>query len=310
MKNIPSDGGLVAPASHTDFPDWFAEARLRHPGRYGFVDHEGCAIAYQTWGRPGLPPMLMLHGAGASSEWWEATALLLAERFHIVAPSFAGTGRSGWRETYSVAQSAQEGLACARAEFGEDARPICVAHSFGSEAGFQLAIDPARPISHLVLVDTLTGLHGDAPRSFPRRERVFYPTMEDAAGRFTTVPRDDFGPKFLREHVAQQSVERVERQPGEYAWTWRADPNLMASLPYASVFGRIGEALCPVDFVWGGLSSMNSAQLLAKQAQTAPEGSRFHEIAEAGHHIPLDTPAQLASAVEHLVATIPTTGAD
>ncbi len=304
MNTFLSDDGQIAPESQIDFPDWFADAWRRHPGRYGFVEHDGCAIAYQTWGAAGLPPMLMLHGAGASSEWWEATALLLAGSFQIVAPSFAGTGRSDWRETYSMEQSVTEALACARAEFGDCARPICVAHSFGSEAGFRLAIDPARPIAQLVLVDSLIGLHGDGAGHFPKRQRIFYSSMEDAAARFATVPRDDFGPAFLREHVARQSLEQVVNQAGEPAWSWRADPTLMANMPYATVFGSIGEASCSVDFVYGGRSSMNSSQMRHRQAEVVPEGSRFHEIEKAGHHIPLDTPAQLAAAIEHLVLTV------
>lgn len=288
-----------------DFPDWFIKARDLANGRNGSVEHEGCTIAYQAWGSAGLPPMLMLHGAGASSEWWEATAILLADRFHIVAPSFAGVGRSQWREAYSIEQCVAEAMACARAEgiLGPDRRPVCVAHSFGSEAGVRLAIDPDRPISHLVLVDSLMGRYGAHNSSFRIRERQFYPSVEDAVGRFSTVPRDDFGPPFLRAHVALQSLERIALDSGAAAWAWRADPNVMAKLSCEPVFERIGEALCPIDLVYGGLSSMNSAELREQQAQAVNREAIILGIEEAGHHVLLDRPCELASAIRQLVDT-------
>ncbi len=246
--------------------------------------------------------MLMLHGAGASSEWWEATALFLADRFHIVAPSFSGVGRSGWREAYTIEQSVAEALACADTEFG-DAIPICVAHSFGSEAGVRLAIDPAGPISQLILVDSLMGMYGSPEDNFRIRERQFYPTRDDAAGRYSTVPRDDFGPPFLRTHVARQSLESVQSPSGEAAWAWRADPNVMAKLACAPVFEQIGQAVCPVDFIYGGLSSMNSPELRARQARAARSDAVFVGIEEAGHHIPLDQPEKLAAAIRQLVSS-------
>ena len=287
-----------------DFPDWFLDARGKAEGRYGSVRHEGCDIAYQAWGKAGSPAILMLHGAGACSEWWEATAILLADRFHVVAPSFAGVGRSQWRETYSIEQCVAEALACAAAEgaLDPDRRPICVAHSFGSEAGVRLAIDPDEVIAQLILIDSLMSQYGSHNSSFRIRERQFYSSPEDAVQRFSTVPRDDFGPPFLRRHVARQSLEEVRTASGDPAWTWRADPNVMARLTCEPIFARIGEARCPIDFVYGGLSSMNSAQLRARQAQALKREGVFLGIDDAGHHILLDRPRELADAIRQLVA--------
>jgi pimeloyl-ACP methyl ester carboxylesterase len=287
-----------------EFPVWFADARACAGGQDHAIEHDGCRIAYQTWGSCGSPPILMMHGAGASSEWWEATAVLLADSFHLVAPSISGVGRSQWRESYRIEQSVAEVLACARAAgaVGAGVRPICVAHSFGSEAGLRLALDPARSISQLILVDSLMSLYGTHNSSFPLRGRQFYPSLEDAVGRYSTVPRDDFGPAFLRRHVARQSLEPVAAPGGETLWSWRADPNVMNKLTCEPIFNRLGEVLCPVDCIYGGRSSMNSAELRAKQAHALGDDTQFLGIAEAGHHIPLDRPLELAQAIRQLAA--------
>lgn len=284
-------------------PDWFVTARDKAGGRYGSVMYDDCRIAYQTWGRAGQPALLLIHGAGASSEWWEATAILLADSFHIVAPSFAGCGRSQWRESYRMDQAVAEALACADAEFGSDnpTRPACVAHSFGSEAGVRLAIDPARPISQLVLVDSLMGLYESPDSSFPRRERLFYPSTEDAVRRFSTVPRDAFGPQSLRDHVALQSLEATTSPQGNSSWSWRADPNVMAGMDCPPVFDRIGDACCPIDIVYGGRSSMNSADLRASQVSRIMQHCELIGIDESGHHILLDRPIELSNAIRRLV---------
>lgn len=304
LSQNSANGADQSTSEQPAFPKWFVNARALADGRYGSVEHDGCTIAYQIWGKPGSEPMLMLHGAGASSEWWEATAILLADRFHIVAPSFAGVGRSQWREAYTIEQCVAEAMACARAEgvLGADVRPICVAHSFGSEVGVRLAIDPGEVISQLIMVDSLIGLYGSSGANFPLRERQFYASAGDAVQRYATVPRDDFGPAFLRAHVARQSLESVTLPSGDAAWTWRADPNVMAKLAHETAFDRLGDAICSVDFIFGGLSSMNSAELRQRQAEVLNRGAVFLGIDDAGHHIPLDRPAELADAIHKLVA--------
>ena len=119
--------------------------------------------------------------------------------------------------------------------------------------------------------------------------------------RYATVPRDDYGPPFLREHVAHQTLEAVTLPSGDTAWTWRADPNVMAKLSCQPVFERIGDAICAVDFIYGGQSSMNSADLRERQAEAVNRRGMFLGIEEAGHHIPLDRPKELAEAIRHLV---------
>jgi pimeloyl-ACP methyl ester carboxylesterase len=76
----------------------------------------------------------------------------------------------------------------------------------------------------------------------------------------------------------------------------------MAKLTCEPIFARIGEARCPIDFVYGGLSSMNSAQLRARQALALNRKAVFLGIDDAGHHILLDRPRELADAIRQLVA--------
>lgn len=287
-----------------EFPGWFTAARESSAAQCKTVECEGARIAYQTWGDPASRPVLLLHGAGASSEWWEATAILLASDYYLIAPSFAGCGRSQWRESYDIEQSVVEALACTQAEnlHGPEARPICIAHSFGSETGARLAIEPAQPISQLILIDSLLGLYGSFEESLPARERQTYPTEDDAAGRYSTMPRDDFGPPFLRDHVARQSLEQVTTDSGDTLWTWRADPNLMINLKFEPILSSLGEARCPTDFLYGEKSSMNSPELRARQAHFARPDSKFVEIKEVGHHILLDRPRELANVIRKTIA--------
>jgi pimeloyl-ACP methyl ester carboxylesterase len=59
-----------------------------------FFNHQGQRIAYQTWGDPTLPPLLMVHGWISHKGIWDTTAAHLSTRYHCVALDLLGHGDS------------------------------------------------------------------------------------------------------------------------------------------------------------------------------------------------------------------------
>jgi pimeloyl-ACP methyl ester carboxylesterase len=288
------------------YPSWFwCLRRLANP-RDKSVEVEGATISYLTWGKAGDPPVLLLHGGGASADWWEGTALYLTSHgYFLVAPNFSGCGRSSWRDSYDLDQSAREAWACLVAEGAANGAhlPVCVAHSFGSEVGLRLALAEKPAIAQLILVDSLIGMHhatSDDPRRTPRA-RSFYPSRSDAIGRFSTIPRDNFGPAFLRYEVARKSLEKISGEDGSEQWSWLADPNVVNRMTLETRFNRVNELRRPIDFITGLRSSLATPEFKARQAELAPADAEFVPIAGAGHHILLDTPRELALAIVHLI---------
>ena len=58
-------------------------------------------IFYQKWGSPNNPGMVLVHGSGAHSHWWDFVAPLLIDQYEVSALDLTGMGSSGHREYYS-----------------------------------------------------------------------------------------------------------------------------------------------------------------------------------------------------------------
>ena len=112
-----------------DAPDWFREARaLRFEDRS--VEVEGCPIHYVTWGTPGRPGLVLVHGGAAHAHWWSFIAPQLSHDYQVVALDLSGHGDSGRRDGYPRDLWADEVMAVAE-HAGLVGAPILVGHSMG-----------------------------------------------------------------------------------------------------------------------------------------------------------------------------------
>src|SRR4051812_20977491 len=59
----------------------------------------GATIHYVTWGRPGAPPVVLLHGLRAYGEWFAPLGEALADQYYVVAPDLRGRNLSDWSKT-------------------------------------------------------------------------------------------------------------------------------------------------------------------------------------------------------------------
>ncbi|MBD3649299.1 MAG: alpha/beta hydrolase, partial [Pseudomonadales bacterium] len=110
-------------------PEWYQRA-IDAERLDGEVEVDGCRIHYATWGAPGKPGIVLVHGSNAHLEWWRFVAPFLADQFRVAAIDLSGNGDSGWRERYSGELYAKEVKAvCQAASLGK--RPFVVSHSFG-----------------------------------------------------------------------------------------------------------------------------------------------------------------------------------
>src|SRR3546814_1857559 len=66
---------------------------------------EGVEIAYREAGDPARPAVLLLHGFPTSSHMFRELIPALAERYHVLAPDYPGSGASRSEEHTSELQS-------------------------------------------------------------------------------------------------------------------------------------------------------------------------------------------------------------
>jgi len=104
----------------------------------GIVRHvtadDGVDIAYDVWGRPGGPPVLLIQGLGMDSRGWALQRMAFGRHFRCFAPDNRGVGHTGQPpRPYSLEQMARDALAVL------DAEEVASAHVVGASMGGVIA---------------------------------------------------------------------------------------------------------------------------------------------------------------------------
>lgn len=286
-------------------PEWFRQA-LARPRQQHAIDFRGKRLCYQLWPGPGegAPGLLLVHGSGAHSHWWDFIAGLLDDRMCVAAIDLPGMGDSDFWEDYSRGIFAD-----AIAAVAEDAGLVSgrgvylVGHSFGGAmclhatqshpdicAGLVIADSPIRPPDYD---------YSQHQSSGPIRPRRYYPSRDNIIERFRLVPAQDC-PPYILEHIARYSVAFNDQ-----GWHWKFDDQ---------IFNRLGNDLadryhdlekplpCPSTFVYGTQSALMPSEVLEyMNARFAELGTEVVPQQGLHHHLMLEEPQQFAALIAERV---------
>lgn len=298
-------------------PQWFKDVIAQAPER-SFVTSHGTRIELLTWGERGKPGLLFVHGNSAHADWWSFITPFLAKDYRVAAMSMAGMGASEWRETYSLHDFCDDAEACARAAGLYDAgAPVYIGHSFGGAQVFNAALRHPERMRAAILVDT--GIGGPPPEEVRRRMEVsniptgdraakVYATLPEALARFRLMPPQAAGELYIADHIARRSLKQVPLPDGSgQGWTWRFDPNMWTKLDHSEVQALSAEGApkpkVPMAHIWGS-DSLIVARV--RQERTfLPDDIVDIEIPDSRHHIMIDQPLALVSALRALLAAWP-----
>ncbi len=282
-----------------DAPDWFRWANAQ-AGEHHFVDVDGCAVHYLLWRNPGKPGLLLVHGNSGSAYWWSFLAPFLARDYQVAAICLSGMGDSGWRQHYSLETYADEFLAVA-GDAGLGARPIIVGHSFGALLTLYAAHLHAEKLGGIVLVDfAVRPVEKFAAwinaRVEPHPSKI-YPDRETALARFRLEPPQPCANRFLFDHIAHHSLTRADG-----GWRWKFDPFLFQDFDrvrdYAAIYPEIA---CPTGVIRGMLSERFTDEELEFMRALTDDRVPIVEIPQAHHHIMLDQPIALVTAIRAIL---------
>lgn len=275
-------------------PAWFTEA-LAAPVAERAAVQDGVSVAYRMWGGPAGRGIVLVHGGGAHSRWWDHIAPLLAAGRRVIAVDLSGHGDSGRRESYSLDVWAEEIMAVA-ADAGLDAPPVVIGHSMGGLVALRLAAMHGERIEGAVVIDAPVRDLAPEQRA-ARRQRTFrelrvYPTREAVIARFRPIP-DQPVLGYIADHVAATSVRQVDG-----GWTWKWDPNVFGGAAPMAPLARMSCRVALFRAEHGILSAEMSEVMYDRLGRVAP----VIEVPAAGHHIMLDQPIALAAALRTLLS--------
>jgi pimeloyl-ACP methyl ester carboxylesterase len=276
-------------------PRWFSAALVERPV-HEVVEVDGCDVHVRRWGATELPGLVLVHGGGAHSGWWDHVAPFFAETHNVVALDLSGHGDSGRRERYDMTQWAREVVAVAA--FAGIARPpVVVGHSMGGWVAATTGADHGEQVAGVVIIDSPLNDQPPEEAALQQRRRPtrVYTSIEEAVQRFTTIPRQQVLLPYVADHIARQSL-----RPVEGGWTWKFDPTLFGQrrlmrdlLPELRCRGAVFRA------EFGLVSAAMAAEMQGLLQVPVP----VIELPDAGHHPMLDQPLPLVAALRTLLTS-------
>lgn len=310
---------------HTDlehmvrpYPDWFAEtfevARKEHT-----FDIDGVSIHGFSWGDPTKPAVVLLHGMMAHARCWAFIAPMLAEHYHLAALDFSGMGDSGWRQSYSLEQRAEEAKGFAQA-LGMRA-PTLVCHSFGGSVGLTAVEGSADFWARLIICDmsmfrkqdmaefhqrrmSRPGMPGRNDQ--PRAHRV-YADLPTALERFRLAPEQPCANDYLVEYMGLHSLRAADTGTG---WQWKFDPGIIGAAHlndddfWLGLAPRFAALTLPKAMVYGEHSTLFPEPIAEHLRGLCPPSTPIVQVPGAHHHLMLDQPQALTGTLRGLLEAL------
>ncbi|HET9343320.1 MAG TPA: alpha/beta hydrolase [Candidatus Eremiobacteraceae bacterium] len=264
---------------------------------------DGLSIAYLDEGSG--PPILFLHGVGATKQMWAPQLTMLSERFRCIALDYRGYGESEMPPESSLKPAARDAKAISRAAYARDvvavldAAGIESAHLCGCSLGGVVALEtydakPAR-VKSLALVDTFA-FYPDGSTSIDERvanlDRLGI--AEFAKTRAPGIHKPDAPKALVEKSVADMASIPLAVYKASTRATWTGD--YRALLPRISV---------PAEVFWGELdTSIAPHELSEELASAIPTCSGVVRVPHAGHVANLDNPEFFNLALEAFVDSV------
>lgn len=280
-------------------PLWFTAA-IATPLEHTFVDVDGCPIHYVSWGRPGRPGLVLVHGGAAHVHWWSFLAPLLANEYHVVALDLSGHGDSGRRDEYPREVWAKEVITVARVS-GIAGRPILVGHSMGGLVAVQAASLYGDLLDGAVIIDAPVrrpdpeSVEGSRGKSF--RNPKTYPDIASALSRFRLVPPQPCDNGYIIDHIAMHSIREVEG-----GWTWKFDPVIFQSFFPKAIHEYLADVHCRVALFRAEFSVVVDHGTAEYMYELLDRAAPVVEIPQAHHHLLLDQPLAFVAALRAILA--------
>jgi esterase len=269
----------------------------------------GVRFHYLDWGNPHLPHLLLLHGDGLQAHTWDLSALLLRDRYHLVALSLRGHGDTAWTPDAELARDPFDLLLEDTRAFIEHlgyGELTLVGMSLGGLAAYRFAARYRERLTALAILDAAPELDA-AGLAEPSRQR----SRGEVLATF-----DDFlrgAQRFLPDRPEVQlrySLLHALKPLPDGRWTWKRDLRPTAALDPAERATRaaalwldLRAIRTPTLLLRGERSQLLSAEVASRVEREMPD-ARLVTIPRAGHNLHGDAPAAFANALNEFLSQL------
>lgn len=275
-------------------PHWLARAWQQQP-QICTTTAAGATLCYRGWNlqRRDLPALLFVHGYMAHARWWDHIAPFFSADYRVAAMDLCGMGDSDHRPHYSRQGYAEDILAVLDA--AGFAGATVIAHSFGgTPTAIAAQLAPAR-FRRVILVDTTLQL-SDSEYAAPTHAKKYYTSAAAALQRFRLAPPGKSHDPFLLHYIAEHSI-----RASDDGWSWKFDERMGACINTDTPLS-LKDFAVPADLIYGELSEFVQPAVVARIRAALPSLELAIAIPAAHHHIMLEQPLALVTALRTLLA--------
>ena len=283
-------------------PKWFLNALAQKPD-IKTVKIKGSKISYNCWGEKNKPGLIFVHGGMAHADWWNFITPYFLKTHRVIAMNLGGMGDSEWRKEYSTETWGLEIEGVCKKE--KLKKPIIIGHSLGGMCGVYAASIMKKNLYGLVIVDTAILPPSDKPPKFDFKIRAnkIYKSLKEIKSRFRLVPGQIDALGYIMEYIAEKSIKK-----NKGGWTWKFDPNYMKIFNSESFLERqavyrnkLKGLKCRVAILRGEKSVIFPGSSAKYMHELMDKKSPIINVPEAHHHIMVDQPMALISALRSLI---------
>lgn len=280
------------------------------------VTTPGVALKALSWGTPGDPVALCLHGFPDTAYGWRRVApRLVAAGWHVVAPFMRGYAPSSIPDdgSYHIGALMDDALRVYETVGGTD-RDVVIGHDWGAMVATGLAAMPDSPFTRAVIMSvpppaSLRAVHGTdrltltsyLPAQMLRSWYIGYfqlPWLPDRSASWV-LPR--LWRRWSPGYAAEEDLRHVDAAIGTPEG-WRAALGPYRALRSLRVPDRYADLhrywlelpKLPTLYLHGRTDGCISADLTRWVESALPDGSAMAVVENAGHFLQLEQPDEVA----------------
>lgn len=260
------------------------------------IDVNGSRTRFLRAGGDG-PPVVLIHGLGASAEIWSANIGALAARHRVFAPDLPGFGKTAMPPGMDFSPAAYSRFVRDFMTALGIGRAALVGHSLGGGVALRVTLDEPGRVDRLVLASS-AGLGPDVSlplriASLPFFDRVFWRPPLPVFTRF--LRRLVYDPAAISPEFARLYYDMFFQPGAVRAFTavLRAVVTIRGARPgiLEPIREGLGTIAAPVLILWGRRDRILPVGQAIEAAGRIP-GARLHIFERCGHMPNIEYPAE------------------
>jgi pimeloyl-ACP methyl ester carboxylesterase len=271
------------------------EQDLNMPGVSKQLSCEDVTLHYVDYGGTGSTGLLMLHGGGANTHWFDFIGPSLARHCRALALDLRGHGDSSHMEPPGYTSEAYMRDIRALIEAEQLRFPILMGHSMGGMLLVKYTGTWPREVAALIVCDARP-VYGVADRErlqstgrSPGRE---YVSQADYVAHFRIRPDGLRASPEVHRYIAAHTGRRLPHG----TWTHKIDRRVYAQRETIDTLPLYQQITCPVLFLRAESSRLTDE--MAQHIKDACPQVEMTLVEASGHHLTLDQPEQTIARVE------------